>query len=79
MAQETSKVRSTDREPVAAPARFQVVNRKLGIRADGGDPGISFTSVDDALDNARRLIGRGYKSAEVFDRLMGQVLRRLTR
>ena len=66
-------------KPVMAPAQLQVVDRELGIRADGHDPGVRFTSLDDALASAQRLLQRGYKTAEIFDRQTGLTLRRLER
>ncbi len=79
MPRPTSPAKAAETRQAAAGARFHALDRDLGIRADGHDPGVRFTAIDEALANARKLIERGYKSAEVFDRQTGQTLRTLER
>ncbi len=46
----------------------------FGIRVDGRDPGVNFSSVSDAARDANTLSALGYKSVVVFDRLSGRVV-----
>jgi hypothetical protein len=46
----------------------------FGIRVDGRDAGISFSTVADAEGGAHRLSAQGYKQVDIFERLSGRVV-----
>jgi hypothetical protein len=50
------------------------VNTGFGIRVGGRDTGISFPNAADAVGGALRLLARGHRSVEVFDRVSGSIV-----
>lgn len=46
----------------------------FGIRVDGRDAGISFSSVADAEGGAQRLSAQGYKHVDIFERMSGRIV-----
>jgi hypothetical protein len=53
----------------------QIGEETFGIRVDGVDPGISFSTVTAALVDADKLRARGYRSVVIFDRSSGCVVK----
>lgn len=61
--------------PHRTPLRVQD-DPPLGLQVRGQDPGVSFSSLEEATANARVLLERGYDRVAVFDRISGKILRR---
>jgi len=51
---------------------------RFGIRVDGRDVGITFSSAPDAEGGADRLFAHGYKKIEIFDRASGSVIKHVS-
>ena len=50
----------------------------FGIRVEGRDAGIIFSTVAEAVGGGRQLIGHGYIRVEIFERTSGAVIWRLS-
>jgi len=49
----------------------------VGIRVDGKDVGLVFSSISDADRNAQQLVSTGFSSVAIFDRSTGRAIRTL--
>ena len=61
---------------MATPSKQE--SARLGIRVDGRDVGITFSSAPDAEGGAGQLFAHGYQKIEIFDRASGSVIKHVS-